>query len=256
MEIHLIPALRDNYIHLMRDPATGATGVVDPAEAGPVVEALAARGWRLTHIFNTHHHGDHIGGNTTLKARFSAPIIAARADLARIPDVDIAVAEGESVAFGALTAMVMEIPGHTVGHIAFWFRDAAVVFCGDTLFALGCGRLFEGTAGQMWSSLDRLRALPDHTVVCCGHEYTLANAHFAVTLEPGNAELVARAAAVADLRARGLPTLPTTIGLERRANPCLRVDVPEVQRAVNLTGADPAVVFAEIRHRKDIFPSH
>ncbi len=253
MEIHLVPAFADNYIYLLRDPATGAVGAVDPGDAGPVAAELDRRGWSLTHILNTHHHNDHVGGNRALKARYGAVIAGARADAARIPDMETLLDEGESLSFGSQTACVLFIPGHTAGHIAFWFPEAGAVFCGDTLFALGCGRLFEGTPAQMWDSLCKLRALPGHTRVYCGHEYTLSNARFAVTVDPGNDALRARAEAVAAARGRGEPTIPTTIAEERLTNPFLRADQPAVQAAVGLAGADPVAVFAEIRRRKDEF---
>ncbi len=253
MEIHLIPAFADNYIYLLRDPASGSVGVVDPGDAKPVLAELQRRGWDLTHIFNTHHHNDHIGGNHELKTRSGADVIGARADVSRIPDMETCLGEGETISFGSQTAHVIFVPGHTSGHIAFWFPEAKAVFCGDTLFALGCGRLFEGTPAQMWSSLKKLRDLPGDTRVYCGHEYTLSNARFAVTIEPGNAELQARAAEVAAKRERGEPTIPSTIGEERRTNPFLRADLPEVQAAIGMAGADPVEVFAEIRRRKDNF---
>lgn len=253
MEIHLVPAFSDNYIYLLRDPSSGAVGVVDPGDATPVIEALDRRGWTLTHIFNTHHHNDHVGGNHILKTRTGATVIGARADVARIPDMETCLGEGETISFGSQTARVLFVPGHTSGHIAFWFDEAKAVFCGDTLFALGCGRLFEGTPAQMWSSLAKLRALPDDTAVYCGHEYTLSNARFAVTVEPDNRDLQARAKAIAATRERGEPTIPTTIGLEKRTNPFLRADVPAVQAAIGMAGADPVEVFAEIRRRKDNF---
>lgn len=251
LEIALIPALSDNYVYLAHDPASGATAVVDPAEAAPVLAALEQRGWTLTHILNTHHHADHIGGNEELKARFGVPIVGPRADAERIPGIDVEVGDGDTYDFAGHQARVFDTPGHTRGHIAFWFPDSEALFCGDTLFALGCGRLFEGTPQQMWDSLCKLRALPDATRVYCGHEYTQSNARFALTIEPDNEELRARAAAIDALRAKGEPTIPSTLGEEKRTNPFLRADVPEVQEAVGMAGADPAAVFGEIRKRKD-----
>ncbi|WP_448191423.1 hydroxyacylglutathione hydrolase [Azospirillum sp. sgz301742] len=251
MEIHLVPAFNDNYIYLLREG--DAVGVVDPGDAQPVLAALEQRGWRLTHILNTHHHPDHVGGNHTLKQRFGCPVIGAAADAHRIQDMDIALAEGETASFGPHAARVIAVPGHTSGHIAFHFAEAQALFCGDTLFALGCGRLFEGTPAQMWDSLCKLRALPDDTRIYCGHEYTLSNARFAVTVDPDNRELAARAEEIKALRERGEPTIPTTLGLEKRTNPFLRADDPGVQAAVGMAGADPVAVFAEIRGRKDRF---
>ncbi|WP_207456564.1 hydroxyacylglutathione hydrolase [Azospirillum sp. SYSU D00513] len=253
MDVHLIPALSDNYVYLISDPASGAVGVVDPGEAEPVLAALDRLGLKLTHILNTHHHGDHIGGNQTLKQRFGATLIGPRAESARIPDMDATVGEGDSVRFGSQTARVFETPGHTSGHIAFWFETAGALFSGDTLFALGCGRLFEGTPTQMWTSLFKLRALPGATRVYCGHEYTLSNARFAVTVDPENRELHARVARVEAQRARGEPTVPSTLEEEVRTNPFLRADQPSVQAAVGMSGAAPTEVFAEIRRRKDVF---
>lgn len=251
MEIHLVPAFNDNYIYILRDG--DSVGVVDPGDAAPVLAALERRGWRLTHILDTHHHADHIGGNHTLKQRYGCTIIGAAADSHRIQDMDIALAEGETASFGPHAARVIAVPGHTSGHIAFHFADAKALFCGDTLFALGCGRLFEGTPGQMWDSLCKLRALPDDTRVYCGHEYTLSNARFAVTVDPDNRELAGRFEEIKALRERGEPTIPTTMGVERRTNPFLRADDPGVQAALGMAGADPVAVFAEIRGRKDRF---
>lgn len=253
MEIHLVPAFADNYIYVLRDPASGKVGVVDPGDAAPVEAFLAERGWRLTHILNTHHHNDHIGGNGALKAAGGVELIGAKADAHRIPDLDTALEDGETVVFGTQQATVIAVPGHTSGHIAFWFPQAGALFSGDTLFALGCGRLFEGTAVQMWASLQRLRDLPDDTLVHCGHEYTLSNARFAVTVDPDNPELRARFAAVEAARQAGRPTIPFTLGEDKRTNPFLRADEPAVQAAVGMAGADPAAVFAEIRRRKDDF---
>ena len=251
MEIHLVPAFNDNYIHLLRDG--DAVGVVDPGDAAPVLAALERLGLRLTHVLLTHHHADHIGGVPALKERFGCTVTGAAADAHRIQHMDIAVRDGETASFGSHAARVIEVPGHTVGHIAFHFAGAGALFCGDTLFALGCGRLFEGTPAQMWESLKTLRALPDDTLVYCGHEYTLSNARFAVTVDPENRELARRAEAITALRQRGEPTIPAELGLEKRTNPFLRADDPAVQAALGMAGADPVAVFAEIRGRKDRF---
>lgn len=251
MEIHLVPAFNDNYMYLLRDGGTVA--VVDPGDATPVLAELDRRGWRLTHILNTHHHDDHIGGNRTLKERFGCPVIGARADSHRIQDMDIALADGETASVGPHEARVIAVPGHTSGHIAFHFAGAGALFCGDSLFALGCGRLFEGTPAQMWESLLKLRTLPDDTRVYCGHEYTLSNARFAVTVDPQNQELAQRVETIQAQRGRGEPTIPMVLGLEKRTNPFLRADDPGVQAALGMAGGDPAAVFAEIRGRKDKF---
>ncbi|PWC39390.1 hydroxyacylglutathione hydrolase [Azospirillum sp. TSO35-2] len=253
MEVILVPAFADNYIYVLRDAASGKVGVVDPGDAAPVLAELERRGWALTHIFLTHHHDDHIGGVAALKARHRPTVIGARADAHRIPDLDVALGDGDRTVFGGQTVRVMAMPGHTSGHIAFWFQEAESLFCGDTLFALGCGRLFEGTPAQMWESLQSLRALTDATRVYCGHEYTLSNARFAVTVDPGNGALQERVEEVVALRERGQPTIPSTIGVERRTNPFLRADDPGVQAAVGLEGAPPVEVFAELRRRKDHF---
>ena len=253
LEIRQIPVLQDNYVYLIREPRQGAVAVVDPSVAPPVVTALRELGWTLTHILNTHHHWDHTGGNFALKAATGCVVVGPRADAERIPGLDIEVGDGDLFPFGETQARVFDVPGHTRGHIAYWFADAHALFCGDTLFSLGCGRLFEGTPRQMWESLSKLRRLPDETRIYCGHEYTQANARFALTIDPGNARLKARAAEVERLRAQHLPTVPSTMGEERTANPFLRADSDELRRNLDMQTADPVAVFAEIRRRKDVF---
>lgn len=253
LQVHQFPCLNDNYGFLAHDPATGATAVIDTPEVEPINAALAERGWQLTHIWNTHHHFDHAGGNEALKAQWQAEVVGAGNDATRIPGIDRQVAEGEVVELGSLRARVIEVPGHTSGHIAFHFADDGVAFVGDTLFALGCGRLFEGTPAQMWNSLSKLMALPDDTVVYCAHEYTQANARFAITVDGANPALQQRVQEIDALRAAGQPTVPTTIGLEKRTNPFLRAAAPELASTLELQGADPVAVFAETRRRKDQF---
>lgn len=253
MDIHLVPLPPDNYAYLLRDDEGPSVGIVDPGSAEPILDALAERGWSLTHIFATHHHGDHVGGVAELATRTGAAVIAAEADRDRIPAVTRFVSDGDSVAFGSVTANVLFIPGHTAGHIAFHLPAASAVFTGDTLFALGCGRLLGGTAAQLWDSLRRLRSLPDDTRVFCGHEYTAANARFARSVDPGNPALEAYADEVTARRAAGQPTIPTTIGREQATNPFLRADDPALQAAAGLMGRPAVEVFAELRARKDAF---
>jgi len=253
LDIELVPCLNDNYAYLIREPASGAVGIVDPSESGPVDAALEKHGWRLTHILNTHHHFDHTGGNQALKEKWGAQVIGPAVDRDRIPAIDIAVAEGEVVRFGAFTAQVFDIPAHTKGHIAFWFQQSKAVFTGDTLFAMGCGRLFEGTPAQMWQAMEKLAALPDDTRVYCGHEYTQSNGRFALTIDTGNQDLARRMDEVAALRAAGKPTIPSTIGLEKATNPFMRAGLPALAAAVGMAGSQPADVLGEIRARKDRF---
>lgn len=252
--VEQIPVLSDNYITLAHEPASGATAAIDPALAEPVLERLAAKGWTLTHILNTHHHGDHTGGNLELVRHTGCAVVGAARDSERIPGITMEVAEGDTFLLGAAAAMVLETPGHTSGHIAFWFPDSHTLFCGDTLFSLGCGRLFEGSAEEMWASLRKLRDLPPNTIVYCAHEYTASNGRFARTVERDNPALKERLEQVEKLRAKGLPTIPTLMADERATNPFLRADTKAVARAVGLEhGTDPAQVFAELRRRKDVF---
>lgn len=253
LNIHLIPCLKDNYAYLVHEPDTNSVAVVDPSEAAPVLEALARHKLKLTHILNTHHHFDHTGGNLELKEKSGAQIIGPRADAERIPGIDVAVGEGEFATLGLAKAKVFDIPAHTKGHIAFWFEVDKAVFTGDTMFAMGCGRLFEGTPAQMWSSLSKLAELPADTRVYCGHEYTQSNGKFALTLEPGNKDLSDRMREVERLRSEGRPTIPSTIGLELKTNPFLRPSSPELRKSLQLESADVVAVFAETRRRKDTF---
>jgi hydroxyacylglutathione hydrolase len=252
-KIHPVPVLSDNYIWLLHDPETGATAAVDPAEAEPVLEALDEKGWTLSHVLNTHHHGDHVGGNLTLKRLTGCKVFGAEADRQRIPGLDAGLKEGDAVAVGSARAEVLDVPGHTSGHIAFWFPDEQALFCGDTLFAMGCGRLLGGTAGQLWASLDRLRRLPEGTRVYCAHEYTQNNGRFALTVEPGNPALSSRMERVNEARVKGLPTVPSSLGEERATNPFLRPESPEIRQVLGLADADALAVFTELRRRKDRF---
>ena len=253
LEIVRIPVLSDNYVWLMREPQSGAVGVVDPAVAGPVLAEAEKRRWKISHILNTHHHGDHVGGNMEIKQATGCTIGGPKRDRARIPGIDVEVDDGERYRFGEAEAEVFFIPGHTSGHIAYAFRDQRALFCGDTIFALGCGKMFEGTPQQFWTSLSRLRALPDEMRVYCAHEYTQSNARFAITVETDNQQLMARSASVNAARARGEATVPSLLGEEKQTNPFLRADVASVQKAVGMPGGDPVKVFAEVRHRKDVF---
>ncbi|MCP3729625.1 hydroxyacylglutathione hydrolase [Sphingomonas sp. MG17] len=222
IEVVRIPALSDNYIWLAHDDASGETVVVDPAQAEPVLAAAQARGWTISVIWNTHWHPDHTGGNAAIKEATGATVIAPAAEAAKIPTADRLVGEGDVVMLGAHAARVIEVPAHTAGHIAYHLADDSILFVGDTLFAMGCGRLFEGTAEQMFGNMQRLAALPGETAVYCAHEYTQSNGRYALVAEPDNEELAERMAEVDRMRAQGLPTVPTTIALERATNPFMR----------------------------------
>jgi hydroxyacylglutathione hydrolase len=251
--VEQIPALSDNYIYLVHEPTQGAAAVIDPAEAAPVLRALKERGWRLDRILNTHHHHDHTGGNLEVKEATGCRIVGPRGDADRIPGLDEAVGEGDTVRLGAQVAAVLDTPGHTKGHISYWFREAGALFCADALFALGCGRMFEGEPGEMWRGLAKLRDLPGETRVYCAHEYTASNARFALSVEPGNRALQERARQVEAARAAGRPTVPSTIADELATNPFLRPESPEIRENLGLRDADPVAIFAELRRRKDRF---
>ncbi|MEX0922520.1 MAG: hydroxyacylglutathione hydrolase [Rhodovibrionaceae bacterium] len=253
LEIEQIPVLSDNYVYLAREPKSGAVAVVDPAVAKPVLARAEKLGWRITHILNTHHHPDHVGGNLEIQQATGCTIVGPKPDRARIPGIEVEVDDGDRYSFGAADAEVFFVPGHTRGHIAYWFAGSNALFCGDTLFALGCGRLFEGTPAQMWHSLSRLRALPLETRVYCAHEYTQANARFALTVDGGNPALVKRAEEIDRKRAAGEPTVPSYLAQEVATNPFLRADDPGLAESVGLSGAPPVEVFAEVRQRKDNF---
>lgn len=231
IEVVQIPALQDNYIWLAHDDASGDTIVIDPAEAAPVLAEADRRGWRISQIWNTHWHADHTGGNAAIKAATGCVVTGPAAEAGKIPTLDIQVGEGDSVRIGAVVANVIAVPAHTAGHIAYYLPAADIAFVGDTLFAMGCGRLFEGTPTQMWANMQRLAALPPATQIYCAHEYTQANGRYALVAEPGNAALVARMRTVDDARARGEATIPTTIALELATNPFMRAgSVAELAR--------------------------
>ena len=252
-ETRLFTCLKDNYGVLLHDTASGATAAIDAPEAAPIEAALKATGWKLSDILVTHHHHDHTGGITELKQKHRCRVVAPHGEAGKIPLVDETVREGDKVSVGKLSANVIETPGHTAGHITYWFHADRLAFAGDTLFSIGCGRVIEGTPEMMWTSLKKLRDLPGDTKVYCGHEYTLANIKFAQTIEPGNAALVARAKEAARQIAAGEPTIPTTISEETAANVFLRADQPAVAAAVGLSGKSAAEVFAEVRARKNKF---
>ena len=239
VQAQAVPILSDNYAWLLRDEATGFTAIVDPAEEAPIVAAIDAAGGRLDAILLTHHHQDHIASVGPIRQRYHAAVIGAAADAHRLPKLDLAVAEGDLVSLGHAQARVIDTPGHTIGHISYYIASGSVLLCADTLFSLGCGRLLEGTGEQMFASLRKLAALPPETLVCCGHEYTQSNARFALTEDPANAALRARAAGVDRLRAAGQPTVPTTLGAELEENPFMR--------------AKDASTLTAMRHRKDVF---
>lgn len=234
-----VPILADNYAWLLTDATTGATGLVDPADAGACIAAVEAAGGRLDLILITHHHDDHIAGVDAVRERFGAAVVGNRADQRRLPRLDQAVGEGDVVALGAGGLRVIDTPGHTIGHVCYYAQEGGVLIAADTLFSLGCGRLLEGTAAQMFDSLRRLAALPGDTLVCCGHEYTQSNARFALHVDPDNPRLRARAAQADRQRAQGLPTVPTRLADELAENPFLR--------------APDAASFAALRRQKDSF---
>lgn len=255
LQIDLVPCLSDNYAYLLVDDSSSpaSVAIVDPSEAGPVVKALTSRGLQLTHVLCTHHHWDHTGGNNDLKRRYGAQVVGPKADESRIPGIDVALAEGQTWQFGRHTMHVLDTPGHTRGHVSFYFPEAGAVFTGDTMFSLGCGRLFEGSPPQMWASLSKLAKLPPETRIYCGHEYTQSNVKFALSLEPGNNALQARAAEVKHLREQGLPTIPSTLREELAVNPFLRPGSMEIRRSLKLSPTIEDVdSFAAIRRAKDL----
>ena len=251
LEIHQFPCLSDNYGVLIHDAGHGVTASIDAPDASTVAAALKAKGWKLTHILTTHHHGDHTGGNAALKADTGCTIIGPRNEAGKIPGLDKPVGEGDTFNFGSHEVRVLDTPGHTAGHITYVIPSARIAFAGDTLFAIGCGRVIEGDAQMMWSSLKKLMALPKDTTVYCGHEYTQANAKFALTIEPENAALQKRAKEVDALRAARKATLPTTIGLELETNPFLRPHVAAIQKRLGMVGRSEWEIFGEIRERKN-----
>ena len=252
IEIHQFPCLSDNYGYLVHDPESGETAAIDTPDASTILAEADRKGWKITQIWNTHWHPDHAGGNLAIKEATGCVIIGPVGEEEKIPGLDRAVGQDSLVNLGAHTARVIDVPGHTLGHIAFHMEDDGVAFVGDTVFALGCGRIFEGTPPQMWESIAKIKALPAETTLYCAHEYTAANADFALTIEPSNTDLQSYVSRVRALRADNQPTVPTTLEDELKANPFLRADIPELQQAMGHAG-DTVQTFAEIRQRKDSF---
>ena len=253
LDLVTVPCLSDNYAYLLHDPDSGATAVIDVPEAAPIAAALDARGWTLSEVWLTHHHPDHIQGLDALLEGREARVVGAKADAHRLPPLDLAVADGDTFDFAGREVHVMDVSGHTVGHIALFLPAEHVAFTADSLMALGCGRVFEGTMEQMWNSLSKLAKLPPDTTICSGHEYTQANGRFAITIEPDNSALKSRIEAIAAARADGKPTVPSRLSDELATNPFLRANDAPVREALGMVDASPAEVFAEIRRRKDTF---
>lgn len=251
LKIHLFPCLQDNYGVLIHDADAGLTASIDAPETEPVRRALKEKGWKLTHILTTHHHGDHTAGNAELKAETGCTIIGPKGEAAKVPGIDKSVGQGDTFKFGAFEVQVLETPGHTAGHVTYFIPAARVAFAGDTLFALGCGRVFEGNAEQMWGSLKKIMALPRDTAIYCGHEYTASNARFALIIEPENVALQARAKEIEAARAAGKPTVPTRLDIELETNPFLRPHVAAIRKRLKLESAPDWQVFGEIRERKN-----
>ncbi len=253
LEIITVPCLQDNYAFVAHDNASGDTAVIDVPETAPIAQVLADKGWTLSHVLLTHHHWDHVDGLAALLRDHPAQVVGASADAHRLPKLDMQMAEGDSFTIGGEPVHVIDVSGHTVGHIAFHMPASKAVFTADSLMALGCGRLFEGTPAQMWQSLSKLAALPDDTIVYSGHEYTASNAAFAATIDPGNSALISRSKDIAAKRAAGMPTVPSTLRLELDTNPFLRASDPAIAAHLGMTGATPSDIFTEIRARKDRF---
>lgn len=253
LDILQFSCLSDNYAVLIHDEEAGVTASIDAPDADAILSMLKEKGWRLTHLLNTHHHSDHTGGNLALKEATGCTIIGPKAEADRIPGIDRGIGEGDTIAFGAFEIRVLETPGHTVGHVTYWIPKARVAFTGDTLFSMGAGRIFEGNAEMMWASLKKIMRLPLDTEIYCGHEYTAANAKFALTIDPNNVALQKRAQEVEELRAAGRPTLPTRLDCELETNPFLRPHVSAIRSRLGMLYAPDWKVFAEIRARKNRF---
>jgi len=253
VEIVTVPCLSDNYAFLIHNADNGETALVDAPEAAPIKAALTARGWTLSDVLITHHHDDHTQGLGPLRDTYAPRVIGCGADAHRLPALDLAVTDGDEITVAGQATRVLDVSGHTINHIAFHMPGCDHVFTADSLMALGCGRVFEGTFDQMWESLSKLAALPPETVICSGHEYTRTNARFALTIEPGNRDLISRAAAVEAATSAGTPTVPSTLSEELATNPFLRAGDAALKAAIGMENATNAQVFAEIRRRKDAF---
>ncbi|MEM9578669.1 MAG: hydroxyacylglutathione hydrolase [Pseudomonadota bacterium] len=253
VEIVTIPCLSDNYAFLLHDDQTGETALVDVPEAAPVLKALRNRDWHLSEVWITHHHADHVQGLGEVLQKHTARVRGAKADTHRLPDLDVAHADGDRFTFAGHEVEVMDVSGHTLGHICYYVPATKAVFTADSLMALGCGRLFEGSADQMWGSLSRLAKLPPETMVCSGHEYTAANAKFALTIDPDNPDLISRTQEISAAAASGTPTVPSSLALELATNPFLRASNPQIRARLDMEEAQDVDVFAEIRARKDTF---
>lgn len=251
MEIVQIPVLKDNYVYLLHDPATGETACVDPSVPGPVLAELQQRKWKLDYILNTHHHWDHTDGNLPVKEATGCKIVGYRGDAHRIPGIDIEVEEGEQFSVCGQKAEILFLPGHTLGHIAYWFPEEKALFSGDVLFGLGCGRLFEGSPEMMYNSLEKLKKLPQETQIYCAHEYTEVNGGFALQVEPHNKTLIKRMESVRKARQQNQPTVPLTLSEEEATNPFLRTESREMRETFNLPRASSEEVFAAVRQRRN-----
>lgn len=244
---------QDNFGVILHDPLTGETASIDAPDGSVITDHLRQNGWGLTHLFITHHHPDHVEGIAALALTYSPKVIGPEAEAGKISGLTQTVGDGDTFKFAGRTVKVISTPGHTAGHICFHIPDEELLFAGDTLFALGCGRLFEGSPEDMFNSLSRLAELPDETRVYCGHEYTQSNARFAIAVDPDNQTLAKRTENIADLRSKRLPTLPTTIGFEKRTNPFMRTRDPAIRKQLGMETASDVEVFAELRRRKDGF---
>ena len=253
LKIYQFPCLSDNYGFLIHDDKNGLTACIDTPEVSSIENALSINNWNLTHILNTHHHWDHAGGNLELKEKTNCIIVGPRADAERIPGIDIQVGEGDIYQFGDFRATIHDTPGHTMGHIVYHFAEEKCAFVGDTLFAMGCGRLFEGTPEQMWNSLQKILEWPDDTIIYCAHEYTQNNGYFAMTVEPENQDLIDRLEEVKCLRAEGKPTIPTTLSIEKKTNPFLRPMSKNLQNTIHMENSSLVEIFARVRQLKDNF---